>query len=1031
MANYVHSIIAKFAATGTGQFKAAFKEAETSVKSFSQMGDKISNVGQKMGAVGATLTKSLTLPLLAVGAGAVKTSAEFEKGMSEVKAVSGATGDEMQSLKKLAREMGATTKFSAAEAGDGLKYMAMAGWDVNQMTAGLPAVLDLAAASGEDLGRTSDIVTDALTAFGLEAKDAAGFADLLAMASNKSNTDVSMLGESFKYVAPVMGALGVTTEDTALALGLMANAGIKGGQAGTSLRKIMTSLIGPTDEAADLMEHYGIQLITNADGTVDLKGTMDNLRETMRGLDPVQQQQIANTVFGERAMSALSPIINATEEDYNDLADATTNYNGAAKDMADIMQDNLQGAWTILKSALSEAAISLGETLVPIIRSVAEWVQKWVDKFNALDSSTKEIIVKIGLWLAAIGPAFIIIGKLVTFIGKATTALAAMGTASTLAAGPIIALVAAVTAVVGALVIWARNADNTTNNTRKLRKEIEKTEKAFKSLKEELADNQAIIKVQTDRMVELANKTKRTAGEQAEFEEIIKSLSAEYPDLLKYINQQTGEYTQGEEALRAYINTGLEQDNINLLTEERTKKLAEQKKAEELLLVAKQELADAEARFAETGAILDYNTVTSKQQAVDSLLGMYDDQETGLAELDEKINEHALNALDNEEKLTGATAENIEARKNLKGEELLAYVAAMEGMAGADEEQAQNQIEHLEKQQAAYDAYYDNLVDKTADIYQKMGGLGDGAVKKNKLTAAQVRENLKAQIADWNKWQTGLAEIQGRVPKVMYDELSKMGPQGQALLDEYSKMTDEELSADADIYREKGELSVDMYIAEISNMPGLTKEQIDLAIKTYEDEMFGMEKTAAEFGQRGVDGFGSAADDFINAGFNMAKKAGDAMKIDLKPNGANFGQTFVTGIKSMEAAAYNSGYALGQAANRGQRAALSIQSPSRVARENAENFGKSFVDNLLKLKNKAFAAGREFTQAALNPLEQPVNVSMGYSSSLSSTGGRQSGGVEYGGGITQNITIQSPEPMSASDNARRIKQASRELALEW
>ena len=210
------------------------------------MGKTLENVGGKMTAVGSSLTRNVTAPIVAIGTAAVKTTADFDASMSQVAAVSGATGKDFDDLREKAREMGAKTKFSASEAADAMNYMAMAGWKTGDMLDGIEGIMNLAAASGEDLATTSDIVTDVLTAFGMSAEDSGHFADVLASASSNANTNVSMLSESFKYAAPVAGALGMSAEDTSIALGLMANAGIKASQSGTSLRTGLTNLAKPT-----------------------------------------------------------------------------------------------------------------------------------------------------------------------------------------------------------------------------------------------------------------------------------------------------------------------------------------------------------------------------------------------------------------------------------------------------------------------------------------------------------------------------------------------------------------------------------------------------------------------------------------------------------------------------------------------------------------------------------------------------------------------------------------------------------------
>jgi TP901 family phage tail tape measure protein len=293
------------------------------------------------------------------GAAVVKLGADFERTMSEVGAISGAAAGDMDALTAKAREMGKATEFSAKEAGDAFKYMAMAGWDSEAMLDGIAGVMDLAAASGEGLGRVSDIVTDALTAFGMTAKDSGKFADLLAAASSAANTNVSMLGESFKNAAPVIGSMGGSAKDAALALGLMANAGIKGGEAGTKLASGLTNLVKPSSQMAAYMEHYGVSLQKSADGALDLKATMENLRAALGGLAKDEQAAAAAAIFGKEAFAGWLTIINASEQDFNKLSTALDDNKNKSSEMAEIMRDNLTGSFNILKSALQELAISI------------------------------------------------------------------------------------------------------------------------------------------------------------------------------------------------------------------------------------------------------------------------------------------------------------------------------------------------------------------------------------------------------------------------------------------------------------------------------------------------------------------------------------------------------------------------------------------------------------------------------------------------------------------------------------------------
>lgn len=296
---------------------------------------------------------------------------DFESMMSQVKAISGATGQAFDDLTAKAQEMGATTKFTATESAEAFNYMAMAGWKPQQMIDGISGIMSLAAASGEDLGTTSDIVTDAITAFGLTAGDAGHFADVLAQASANANTDVSMLGESFKYVAPVAGAMQYSIEDTSLALGLMASANVKGSMSGTALKTSIANMVKPTNDMAEAMDKYGIS-ITDGEGNLkSLKGVIDNVRGSLGGLSRDEQTAVASTIFGKEAMAGMLAIVNASEEDYNKLSNAIYNANDAAEGMADTMLDNLKGSFTLMQSAIEGTENAFGKRLSPYLRGIA------------------------------------------------------------------------------------------------------------------------------------------------------------------------------------------------------------------------------------------------------------------------------------------------------------------------------------------------------------------------------------------------------------------------------------------------------------------------------------------------------------------------------------------------------------------------------------------------------------------------------------------------------------------------------------
>ena len=464
------------------QSKAALTEMEAELKNvnaelarapFDEYAAKAEKVGGTLTSVGQKLLP-LSTSIAGLGVAAVKTTADFDSEMSKVSAISGATGTDLDKLRGKAREMGAKTKFSASEAAQGMQYMAMAGWKTQDMMDGLEGIMNLAAASGEDLASTSDIVTDALTAFGLSAKDSSHFSDILAAASSNANTNVSMMGETFKYAAPVLGSLGYTAEDAALAIGLMANAGIKSSQAGTSLRGAITNLAKPTDTVAAAMDKYGISLTDSSDKMLSLRELMEQLRQKLGGLSEAEQAQAAAALFGKNAMSGMLAIINGSDKDFEKLAGAIDNCDGSSEKMANTMNDNLQGQITILMSQLQELAISFGEILMPKIRDIVTHIQNFVDKLNAMDEGQKETILRIGMFVAALAPMLMGLGKVITFSANVSRALGTLSAGLVKAGGfsgvftkalglitsPAAIVVGAIAAITAVIIhLWNTNED--------------------------------------------------------------------------------------------------------------------------------------------------------------------------------------------------------------------------------------------------------------------------------------------------------------------------------------------------------------------------------------------------------------------------------------------------------------------------------------------------------------------------------------------------------------------------------------------
>lgn len=458
-----------------------------------EVGSKLQSVGDGMKAVGSTMTTKVTAPIVAGLGSAIKVTMDFDAQMSKVAAISGATGNDFDALRDKAIEMGDKTKFSASESAEAMEYMAMAGWKTEDMLNGISGVMSLAAASGEELGTTSDIVTDGLTAFGLSAEDSSHFADVLAAASANANTNVSMLGESFKYVAPVAGSLGYSVEDVSTALGVMANSGIKASQGGTALRTLFTNMAHPTDTMAVAMEKLGISLDDGRGNMKSLAEVMQDLREgfgelkmteeeynasfgelnaqfeagslseeeyqdavsaltdELFGAEGAMKAEAAAMLAGKTGMAGLLAIVNSTDEDFTKLSESINHasdstalladgsivplsealasgqevvqtFNGAAEQMAGVMMDNASGGIDILKSNIQTLAISIGDLLMPTVREIITGLQGFIQKLNSLDDDTKEMIVKIGLVAAAVGPVLVVAGTLISSIGSIVSA---------------------------------------------------------------------------------------------------------------------------------------------------------------------------------------------------------------------------------------------------------------------------------------------------------------------------------------------------------------------------------------------------------------------------------------------------------------------------------------------------------------------------------------------------------------------------------------------------------------------------------
>lgn len=399
------------------QIEEVDKKIRLGTANIEEMTQKIDDVGNKMKEVGKKASVA-SAAIVAVGTAGIMVGSDFEAAMSEVKAISGATGEDFNKLQEKAKQMGATTKFSATESANAMYYMALAGWKAEDMLDGIEGVMNLAAASGEDLAIVSDIVTDGLTSMGYAADQSAKFADVFAKTVTNSNTDVAGLGEAMKYTGSIAGALNLSIEDISLTLGLMANSGVKASQAGTSLRAILQRLSTNTNGARDVIEDLGIEVFDSEGKMRDFGDVIADMRVKFADLTDEQKTSIAKTVAGTTAMSGFLAIVNSSDEDFNKLTNAVNNSNGAAKEMSDIMINNLKGDFTLIKSQLEGLGIQLTETLLPILRNLLSKISDFLTWLSKLDPKTQAIIILIGGIVAAIGPLLIVLGTMASSVSK-------------------------------------------------------------------------------------------------------------------------------------------------------------------------------------------------------------------------------------------------------------------------------------------------------------------------------------------------------------------------------------------------------------------------------------------------------------------------------------------------------------------------------------------------------------------------------------------------------------------------------------
>lgn len=867
--------------------------------------------------------------------------ANFESAMSQVEAVSGASAEEIDALTDKAKEMGETTKFSATESAEAFNYMAMAGWKTEDMIDGISGIMNLAAASGEDLATTSDIVTDALTAMGYSAKDSGRLADVMAAASSNANTNVGLMGSTFQYAAPIVGALGYSMEDTAVAIGLMANAGIKGDKAGTSLRSTLSRLSAPPKECAEAMEDLGLSL-TDANGEMKpLSAVMTDLRKKFKGLSETQQTQYAKSIAGTNAMSGLLAIVNAAPEDFDKLTKAVEESNGAAQDMADTMNDNVAGQITLLQSKMEGIMIEIFEKLAPYIREgideisksldtvdwskfadgVGDFAKKIIELFKFVISNGGSIVEVLKLIATAfvtykavsiVGGVISAFSSLFSLIKAGTGVMAALNT--TMGLTPVGAVALGISALVTAVVAYSDASKKATENVNEERKATEKLieendnlttaidnskkarEDSVQSVQEEATEAEILWK----KLKELKKVQDKTAAQKETMISLVDKLNEIYPDLNLEYDKEKDKLNQTNKQIEKNIALKKEQALADAMQTNAKDVIADIAK----LTVEQEKLNEQQAKnkaaFDEAAAASEKARKALEDYVNANYDGVMPDIRTST---DKTFNDLYNNTL----KLSKVTYEARATYDELQG--------SIDGN--------NKKLKDLNKEYERYQDSADAIINKISS--QELQQQLDNLAKKAKKKGVEIPESVKE----------GIISGQYEIPKgikalnrlIEFDSaIKKAGLSGEKIPEELSQGV---LS---------GEISVEK---AVKKMKKTAKKELD------KDN--GAKKAGGKDGKQYVDGIESKVPNAVLAGKDLAKNANEGAKsktAEAKQSGSNFGEGFSNGISSWLNRVFEKAKELAKNAHKGLKEGQKEGSPSKLTTQSGIYFGEGYNNGI-------------------------------------------------------------------------------------
>ncbi len=836
----------------------------------------------------------------------VGAAGDFQESMSNVEALSQANTQEMAALSAQAKELGATTKFTAQEAGDAMGYMAMAGWDASDMLQGMDGVLQLAAASGEDLAMVSDIVTDSLSAFGLTAKDTAHFSDVLAAAATNSNTNVATMGETFKMSASVAGALGYSIEDVAVAMGLMANSGVKGSIAGTALRNTFNGLLeGVTLTGAAFGEYE--YCAVKADGTMkDFGATIDELRGYFEQMTEAERVANAQAIAGQRGYNGLLAILNATDADYASLTNSINNCTGAAQRMASVKLDNLNGQLTLMDSAWEALKVTIGEQFNPELRGLAEIATDILGGVNEFIQDHPALVKGLMAAAGAVGAGVI------ALTGVATVTKVLIPLMGALAATPgvniIVGVTAAIAGVVGVVTALATAADagvpsvkELTEAARDMQEAMDEASVSYQETATQTMATAEVASIYIDKLEEIEAATSGNVAENQEYHNILALLTRTVPELADYIDLESNAIEGGTEALRQHTEAWKKnaeaqayQEYINSLYDQYGEVMAESAENSIKLTQAQIKLQTAEKNW--DAALVRMNELSEEAcENGTALTGEYYELENAIFGYRDEMYE-AERTIENLNKAIDADAEAVAAAEA----EIESAQEAVEQLTGATEEQAAAEAEAAAQTQElqavigdtaeqvmalaeAYNEAYTAALDSISGQY----ALWDEAAAVVETSAGSINSALESQITYWQDYNTNLQSLTERSADIegLSAVIASFADGSQDSVNAVAGManaTDEELAAMVANWQtlQQEQEAAAGSVAELKTDFTSTMDELQTELAA-DIEAMDLGDEAAAAGRATIQGYVDAANDMLpqvkSAYENLAKAASSAM----------------------------------------------------------------------------------------------------------------------------------------------------------